>query len=131
MNGHLLDFAPVGHFVDMSIQISRPDATNDTLVGFVQQPDGRGTLSILFSCLLTLSLCIWSAIHLDLPKHDERQFQYALRYLKWSVLGLFGPELVIWAAWRQHISARVLSQSIQEVRGCLIGAKGKHADRSR
>jgi hypothetical protein len=99
----------------MSIQISRPDTTNDTLVGFVQQPDGRGTLSILFSCLLTLSLCVWSAIHLDLPKHDEHQFRYACRYLKWSLLGLFGPEIVIWAAWRQQISARILTRSMHEV----------------
>jgi hypothetical protein len=58
---------------------------------------------------------VWSAVHLDLPRHDERPFQYAGRYLKWSMLGLFGPELVIWAAWRQHISARILTKSIREV----------------
>ncbi|KAM0714818.1 hypothetical protein Q7P37_009282 [Cladosporium fusiforme] len=98
----------------MSIEISRPNITNDTLVGFVQQPDGRGTLSILFSCILTLCLCVWSATHLDLPKHDERQFQYGCRYVKWGLLGLFGPEIVMWAAWRQHISAAILTKSMQE-----------------
>ena len=100
----------------MSIEIIRPHAINDTLVGFVDQPDGRGTLSILFSCLLTLSLCVWSAVHLDLPKHDEHQVRYAYRYLKWSILGVFGPELIIWAAWRQYISARALTKYIREVR---------------
>lgn len=104
----------------MSIQVSRLEVTNTTLLGFVQQPEGRGTLSILFSCLLTLSLCVWSAVHLDLPKHDEHQFHYGCRYLKWSLLGLLGPELVIWAAWRQHISARVLTKSIHEVHQLLL-----------
>ncbi|KAI0009649.1 hypothetical protein F4779DRAFT_581446 [Xylariaceae sp. FL0662B] len=98
----------------MSIEVHRPETINSTLVGFVQEPDGRGTLSLLFSCLLTLSLCVWSAVHLNLPKYDESESKYAYRYFKWSILGLFGPELVIWAAWRQYISARALTRLINE-----------------
>nr|WNZ75644.1 hypothetical protein [Trichoderma harzianum] len=97
------------------MEIQRPEFINNTFVGYVPDPDGRGTLSLLFSCLLTLSLCVWSAIHLDLPPHGETDIEYAYRYLKWSVLGIFGPELVIWAAWRQFISARTLTKFIQEV----------------
>ncbi|KAM6486902.1 hypothetical protein HDV62DRAFT_233634 [Trichoderma sp. SZMC 28011] len=96
------------------MEIQRPEFINTTFVGYVPNPDGRGTLSLLFSCLLTLSLCVWSAIHLDLPPHGETDIQYTYRYLKWSVLGIFGPELVIWAAWRQFISARTLTKFIQE-----------------
>lgn len=99
----------------MSIEIVRPESINSTLVGFVSDPDGRGTLSLLFSCLLTLGLCVWSAVHLNLPKYDESENAYSYRYFKWSILGLFGPELVIWAAWRQFISARALTKSINEV----------------
>ncbi|KAL7945347.1 hypothetical protein V8C42DRAFT_322874 [Trichoderma barbatum] len=96
------------------MEIQRPEITNSTFVGFVPNPDGRGTLSLLFSCLLTLSLCVWSAIHLDLPPYGETDVEYTYRYLKWSVLGIFGPELVIWAAWRQFISARTLIKFIKE-----------------
>jgi hypothetical protein len=99
----------------MSIEIQRPFSINNTLVGFVQQPEGRGTLTILFSCLLTLSLCVWSAVHLDLPEQSETKTHYTFKYLKWSILGIFGPELLIWVAWRQFISARTLTKSIQEV----------------
>lgn len=102
----------------MSIAVHGPTYVNDTLVGYVSDPNGRGTLHILFSCLLTLSLCVWSAVHLDLPRQNESDTQYTLRYLKWSLLGLFGPELLIWVAWRQYISARVLTTSIHEVSTC-------------
>lgn len=97
------------------MEIQRPEFINNTFVGYVPDPDGRGTVSLLFSCLLTLSLCVWSAIHLDLPPHGETDIEYTYRYLKWSVLGIFGPELVIWAAWRQFISARTLTKFITEV----------------
>ncbi|KAL7812696.1 hypothetical protein V8C44DRAFT_329024 [Trichoderma aethiopicum] len=96
------------------MEIQRPEFVNYTFVGYVPNPDGRGTLSLLFSCLLTLSLCVWSAIHLDLPPYGESDIEYTYRYLKWSMLGIFGPELVIWAAWRQFISARTLTNFVKE-----------------
>lgn len=99
----------------MSIEVDRPPNVNDTLVGFQQEPNGRGTLTILFSCLLTLSLCVWSALHLDIPRRDESSWAIRSRHLKWSVVGLLGPELLIWVAWRQYISAHVLSKAVQEV----------------
>lgn len=99
----------------MSVQVHAPSFINSTLVGFVVEPDGRGTLSLLFSCIFTLSLCVWSAVHLNLPQTDESPSEYSYRYLKWSILGVFGPELVIWAAWRQYISARSLTKFIHEV----------------
>ncbi|KAI1757955.1 hypothetical protein F4782DRAFT_536656 [Xylaria castorea] len=98
----------------MDISLQGPTAINSTLVGFVSDPDGRGTLSLLFSCLLTLALCVWSAVHLNLPEYNESDVHYLYRYLKWSILGVFGPELVIWAAWRQFISARALTKIINK-----------------
>lgn len=97
------------------MEVLRPEFINNTYVGYVPNPDGRGTISLLFSCLLTLSLCVWSAMHLDLPPYGETDIEYTCRYLKWSVLGIFGPELVIWAAWRQFISARTLTNFIKKV----------------
>ncbi|KAI0553248.1 hypothetical protein F4679DRAFT_532525 [Xylaria curta] len=98
----------------MSLGLQGPTTINSTLVGFVSDPDGRGTLSLLFSCLLTLALCVWSAVHLNLPEYNESELHYLYRYLKWSILGVFGPELVIWAAWRQFISARALTKMIDK-----------------
>lgn len=87
-----------------------PDRSNYNLtkVGWTDEPPGRGTLSILVSCISTLVLCVYSAIHLNLPSRNEGRFQYMWRHFKWSLIGIFGPELVVWTAWRQFISAKTL-----------------------
>lgn len=44
-------------------------AHNDTIVhGWQPEPDGRGSWSIVWSCLVTVFLCTWSALHLKVPK---------------------------------------------------------------
>ena len=83
-------------------------------VGWVTDPDGRGTLTLLMTCLVTLGLCVWSAVHLSIPKRDETSFQHTLQYVKWSIMGIFGPELLVFAAWRQYISAQALLREVED-----------------
>ena len=83
-------------------------------VGWVPSPDGRGTSSLVTTCIITLGLCVWSAIHLSIPKRGETSFQYLMRNVKWCIIGVFGPELVVFAAWRQYISARALSTEVNK-----------------
>jgi hypothetical protein len=92
--------------------ISQSNATTST-VGFVPSSGGRDTLSLLFSCLLTLGLCVYSAVHLNIPQKDEPAWKMRCREIKWCVIGLFGPELVVFAAWRQLSSALELKQEVQ------------------
>lgn len=65
----------------------------------------RGTFSILSSCLITLGLCIWTAVHLNIPDHDSTPkhsqwdprswvSQQQRRRLGWLVLGMLAPEMV-------------------------------------
>ena len=43
-------------------------ARNETIVhGWQPEPSGRGTWSIVWSCLTTVLLCSWSALHLPVP----------------------------------------------------------------
>ena len=45
-------------------------AANDDLVhGWVSTDCGRGTSDILWSCLATIFLCVWTVIHLPVPKY--------------------------------------------------------------
>lgn len=81
-------------------------------VGFVPQNGGRDTLSVLFSCLLTLGLCVYSAVHLNIPPKGEPAWKMRCRELKWCIIGLFGPELVVYAAWRQWSSAWELKHEV-------------------
>lgn len=81
--------------------------------GWQGDPDGRGTMTLLLSCLATLSLCVYSSIHLNLPRHNQTKIRYWLKSGKWLLTGIFAPELVVFAAWRQYSSARVLQKLIE------------------
>ena len=51
------------------------DARNDTIVhGWVSEPQGRGTTSIVYSCLGTVLICTWSVLHLDVPKRHGKVY---------------------------------------------------------
>ncbi|KAF1960307.1 hypothetical protein CC80DRAFT_359412, partial [Byssothecium circinans] len=60
------------------------------------EPTFRGTYSILSSCLITMSLCLWTAIHLNIPEHRKTWWitPQHWRKAKWLLIGLFAPEVV-------------------------------------
>jgi hypothetical protein len=63
----------------------------------------RSTWSIIWSCLSTVSLCLWVVVHPNIPGPSESMF---LARLKIMGCMLIAPELVIvWAA-RQWFAAR-------------------------
>jgi hypothetical protein len=88
---------------------------NMTTVGWVSDPNGRGTSGLVVSCVLTLGLCVWSALHLNIPPKDEHKRSYWMRNIRWILLGVFIPELVILSAWRQWASARELHQEMKQI----------------
>jgi hypothetical protein len=77
------------------------------------EPQFRGTFGILSSCLITMSLCIWTSLHLNLPEHKKEHLQ-KYRQLGWMVLGLLAPEFVVWNAWVQRNEAKEVSALMQE-----------------
>jgi hypothetical protein len=88
--------------------------TIDT-VGFVKEDNQRDTISLLISCFATLGLCVYSAVHLNVPRKAEGNCRVSLRELQWCVIGLFAPELILYTAWRQLASARQLCLEVEEV----------------
>jgi hypothetical protein len=81
------------------------------------EPQFRGTFSILSSCLITMSLCIWTSLHLNVPEHRKEHLQ-KYRKLGWMVLGLLAPELVVWNAWEQRKQVKRLS-AVMRKRGFM------------
>jgi len=57
------------------------------------EPLTRGTFSILSSCLTTMFLCVWTAVHLNVPEYKKESQQF-WRKVKWLVIALFAPEVV-------------------------------------
>jgi hypothetical protein len=81
--------------------------------GWHPEPRIRGTFSILSGCLITMSLCIWTSLHLNLPEHKREHIQ-KYRKLGWMILGLIAPEMVVWNAWEQRKTMKKLSKLMQE-----------------
>ena len=81
---------------------------------WVPDPDNRGTWSLLYSCVFTLVLCVWTAIHLNVPSYQESQISQWLRKLKWVVLAVIAPELGVYAACEQYLQAKELIGELAE-----------------
>ena len=90
--------------------------SSSTYVGYVGDPNGRGTASLVISCLLTLVLCVWSALHLNVPSQGQTPLQSIFVNARWIVAGVYAPELVVFTAWRQWSSARLLGSLVREMR---------------
>jgi hypothetical protein len=56
-------------------------------------PLQRGTFEIITTCMTTMILCVWTAIHLNIPEHGKVRHM-VWRKFKWVVLGIVAPESV-------------------------------------
>ncbi|KAI1414673.1 hypothetical protein F5Y13DRAFT_197213 [Hypoxylon sp. FL1857] len=100
---------------DLATNLTADSIPNGTqLVGYVQDPNGRGTATLVLSSLLTLILCVWSALHLNVPRRNQTKLQELWLNVRWIVTGIYAPELVVFTAWRQWCSARLLQQLVEQ-----------------
>lgn len=77
------------------------------IVSWTPEPHRRGSFGILSSCIITTSLCVWTALHLNIPHYsDPKRYWYAKRLMwrkmGWLCLGLLAPEMVAYSAWDQY-----------------------------
>ncbi|TIA30028.1 hypothetical protein D6C78_09845 [Aureobasidium pullulans] len=77
------------------------------------EPRGRGTFGLLSSCITTLVLCVYTAVHLNIPEHGKERQQY-FRKFGWVILGLLAPEIVAWNAWEQYRTASRITQVVHK-----------------
>lgn len=84
-------------------------ASNSTgaWLGWVSSPDGRGTMDIIWGCLLTIFLCVWTVLTLNVPPPDTTLWRFTCLKIKWAVIALFGPEWLTAMAGAQWSIARI------------------------
>ena len=83
---------------------------------WVGEPNTRGTWDIIYSCLFTLTLCVYSAIHLNIPRHGELERTQSLRKTKWVIIAIFAPEVVLFTAWQQFYAAKRFCWTMENIR---------------
>ena len=80
--------------------------TDATVSGWVAQTGGRGTLDILFRCLLTIFLCCWTSTCVNVPATTDTYWHRFWDKLKLAFLAIVGPDFVLIIAMGQWESAR-------------------------
>ena len=74
--------------------------------------DRRTVFSIVWNCLVTMTLCTWSSVHPNIPGPDEGWWEMKRLRIELMLWGLFAPEFVlIWAA-RQCRGARYIRREV-------------------
>jgi len=69
-------------------------------------------------------LCVYTALHLNIPPGNSSTISLALRKTKWILVGVFAPEIIVYVAWGQKRRVSRLSKDLavifaEEVRGRL------------
>ena len=74
--------------------------------GWTQSPNGRGTMSIIWSCALTMFLCCWAVLINNLPEPGSSRSTLLARKLILLVLCAAAPEIILQVSLGQWLSAR-------------------------
>ena len=91
-----------------ALWIGLASANNKTIVhGWVPEPDGRGTWSIVWSCLVTIIICTWSVLHLDVPERRGRWYLF-FRKVEYMLVTAVAPEYILFWAVKEFFLARAL-----------------------
>ncbi|KAK7442063.1 hypothetical protein VKT23_016339 [Stygiomarasmius scandens] len=80
-----------------------------------EDPDGRGTYGLISGCITTLFLCVWTAVHLDVPTPTFKGIPQFWRKGKWVMLGMLAPELLLFTACLQYWSARSIQREAEKL----------------
>src|SRR5271169_1210248 len=98
--------------VKAPLVLATPVNRSDVSPVYVPDPSGRGTVALVSSCLLTLTLCVWTAIHLNVFPPGTSWFKRTLYKAARAVLGIVAPEIVLWRATVQWLIARKVRSAI-------------------
>ena len=77
---------------------SRLFGNGTNVVEWEPSPNTRGTFDILSTCVITMLLCVWTAVHLNVSPRGS-VWRPRLRKVGWLVLALLAPEMVAYTAW--------------------------------
>ncbi|TFK66603.1 hypothetical protein BDN72DRAFT_141986 [Pluteus cervinus] len=76
--------------------------------------DGRTLIDIVISCTLTIAICVYHAIHPNIPDPEASFWKVQLDKLKVTIHALIAPEVMIFWAMRQWVGARLIAKDVNQ-----------------
>jgi hypothetical protein len=73
---------------------------------WVDGPNGRGTIDIIWGCFFTIFVATFTVLHLNVPGKNESRIRIFIRKTKWMIIAVVFPEVLTASAFAQYIAAR-------------------------
>jgi hypothetical protein len=74
--------------------------------GWVDEPNGRGTIDIVWVCFFTIFVATYTVLNLNLPARNESRIRVLIRKTKWMTIAVVVPEVLTASAFAQYTAAR-------------------------
>jgi hypothetical protein len=75
----------------------------------------RGIKDLLWASILTLSICVYTVVHLNVPPPDEGRVGFIIRKTKCVFISILAPEISLAMAIQQWLVARALSKDLTKL----------------
>lgn len=101
------------------------NGTRDYLVhGWVSTDCGRGTFDILWSCLATIFLCVWTVFHRPIPHYrGEKKHSFRTTIVRSNtapaIISLLIPEFLVITAIKDFLTAMKIKKEQRELKFTL------------
>ena len=77
-----------------------------TLHDWVSESNDRGICFILWSCLVIIFICTWSALHLNVSKPRHNWSSLIVRKVMWMLTIATAPKYILWTSTNDYFRAR-------------------------
>jgi len=84
--------------------------------GWVQGPDTRGTLDIIWSCLAVLVTALWTVLHLNIPGESDSLRHLLARKFRWGCVSVLAPDFLTLVAASQWDAAKKSVAKMRELK---------------
>ncbi|OCK96707.1 uncharacterized protein K441DRAFT_551251 [Cenococcum geophilum 1.58] len=82
---------------------------------WVAGPQTRGTLELLFSCVITLVLCVWTTVHVNIEPENSNWIWERARKIWWACVTLVIPEGALVIAMNERTTADLLCKEVNRI----------------
>ena len=82
------------------------NATEDEIVGWISSGEDRGTVDVLWTCCVTIVLCVWVSTHPNVPALSDKWYDNFRDKFNMACIGLLGPDFLFGIAIGQLANAK-------------------------
>ena len=99
-------FGLTSHKSIIHSNMSNETDKNLPIYGWVNPPEERGSIDILWSCSVTVILCCWVSVYPNVGSATDKWYHPVVDKFNLFCIGLLGPDFLFGIAFGQFFSAR-------------------------